>query len=534
MAEKILEQATEAPKEFLHFLKKYWWAGPVIVLALLAVGMAIKPWFTTKMTSSAGVPGDKLPESIRKFLRIGFGIALVPFGLLLFSGDAFGATCCADLPTVGGVLGWLAERWEALVSAIGMLGGSGLMLGLTQFGAPDVIDCEEVHGGHSLAVGALAAITPQTLYAKTSTHSTAMNGKVPLVATDLTVEVAATIDNTAVGTSTLDDQDFARLLAYLELVAPAMGNLTDQVSCTGPVLDMVTRFLGDAFERSGDAPVISIAALGGPTAITKYFTRPFALRFMDRPLTTAPWLGFLHNLRINCGLAADTCLVPVSVGSVVSDRTLRASISYLPVPDWYFPMVANDRVDQPASGSNGLTFQNFGGPGADCTEKVDYVHTIGHLSSLKGLGGNLTFDTLTQLLAPRFGLDNIEDIPHLVKARLRAQYMGRIGGVDYTGTGNYAIGTTNAPGMALAGLLFFFLQQPSLDMAVSAMRRMDKGQELPVQYVTSVPRVGADQFYFGAIRRVTPAFVAKARSLPSSRMPSSIGRIRNGLSGIER
>jgi hypothetical protein len=529
MADKILEQATEAPKEFLHFLKKYWWAGPVIVLALLAVGMAIKPWFTRKMTGTE--VGDKLPVALRNFLRI--GVALLPFGVLLFAGDAVAATCCADLPTAGGVLGWLAERWEALISAIGMLGGSGLMLGLTQFGAPDVIDCEETHGGHSLAVGALAATTPQTLFAKTSTHSTAMNGKVPLVATDLTVEVACTIDNSA-GASTLDDQDFARLLAYLEIVSPTMGNLTDQVSCTGPVLDLVTRFLGDAFERSGDAPVISIIALQVATAITKYFTRPWALRFMDRPLTTAPWLGFLHNLRINCGLAADTCLVPVSVGSTITGRTLRASISYLPVPDWYYPMVANDRVDQPASGSNGLTFQNFGGPGADCTEKVDYVHTIGHLSSLKGLGGNLTFDTLIQLLAPRFGLDNIEDIPHLVKARLRAQYMGRIGGVDYTGTGNYAIGTTNAPGMALAGLLFFFLQQPSLDMAVSAMRRMDKGQELPVQYVTSVPRVGADQFYFGAIRRVTSAFVAKARALPDSRMPSSIHRIRNGLSGVER
>jgi hypothetical protein len=317
----------------------------------------------------------------------------------------------------------------------------------------------------------------------------------------------------------------ARLVDYLVIRPPQMGNLTDEKSGKGTVLDLVTRFLADEFERSGDAPIVSIIVPTGTASATdviKYFTRPFALRFLDKPLTTAPWLGLLHDMNVQVGLAPDTCLGGVSTGATVTGREIRASVSYLPVPFWYYPMVAYDRVDNPASGSNGLTFKNFAGPGPDCTQKLDFVHTIGQLSSLKGLGGNLTFNTLTTLFAPRFGLDRITNIAHLIKARLRAQYDGFIGGINYGETGNYVQGTTNENGMALDKLLFLLLKQPSLNMEVQHMLPMGPKDELPLQYLTSSSRTGEDAFYFGAVRKVDPSFVAGWRNLPESKLPASI------------
>lgn len=519
--------STTGAKAIAGSFRKHLVWGLIILAGVFILAMSQKDrivgWFTSPGST---VRGDRLPAFLRKLIA---PVAVV-VGVLLFSGDALAATCCAVTDYAPGPGLWevVTNYWQYIVG-----GGAPLVLGLTGLGSPDTLDCEEEHGGHGLAVaGPLAATLPQSLYVKSATHSTWNDGKCPLVATDLTAEVACTITNP--GAVDLDDQDFARVLAYLEIVSPKLGNLTDQTSCTGPILDLVTSFLGNGFERAGDAPVLTVAAGGGPTAITKYFTRPFALRFLDRPLSSAPWLGLLHNTRINFGLAADTCLAGISVGATVTLRTIRASVSYQPIPDWFYPWIGYDRVDAPASGSNGMVFKNFGAPGAVCTEKIDYVHTIGHLSSLKGLGGNLTFDTLTQLLAPRFGLDDIQIIPHLVKARIRAQYEGAINGVHYVSSGNYSSAAVDGPNMNVANLLFFFLQQPELGMGIRGMRRMDANQELPVQYVTSVPRVGADQFYFGSLRRIDQGFIKNFRDLPGNRMPSSVGRVRDGVTGLER
>ncbi|HJX51587.1 MAG TPA: hypothetical protein VJ801_02365 [Polyangia bacterium] len=527
----IIPQVTKAPSVLFAFIKAHYAIMAVFVLGMFVLAMAKKDSILLALTSTDATTGkksitlgDRLPASLRKFLT-GATVALAFGASLLFSGDANAATCCAA-PVAAHAFAWLG----AVAPWLALLGGS-LVLGLTQFSAPDVIDCEESSGGPSLSVaGVLAATTPQSLYVKTATHSTTKSGA-PLVATDLTVEVACNINNLSTGDAEIEEDDLARMLSYLEITSPVMGSLTDQVSCTGPVLDLVTRFIADAFERSGDAPIASIT-IGDPNtntvAVTKYFTRPFALRFMDRPLKSAPWLGLLHNTRLNIGLAADACLEDVSAGATVSGpRVLKASISYLPVPAWYYPLVAYDRVESPASGSNGLTFRNFGGPGPKCTSALDYVHTIGQLSNLKGLPGNLTFDTITQLLAPRFGLDNVVNVAHLVKARLRAQYTGHIGGLNYGESGNYVKGTLNDPGMALASLLFFLLQQPSLDMGLEQMRAMGASDELPMQYVTSAPRTGPDAFYFGAVRKVSPSVIAEWRALPSSGLPNTIESVRH-------
>jgi hypothetical protein len=526
---------TKPVSTLFSFIKAHMALMLVFVAGLFVLAMAKKDTIIGWFTSSASAPrGDRLPAFLRKWFGLAI-LALASASALLYSGDAVAAVCSAAPAAAhdgAGALGWLAAHWHYLAGA-----GASLAFGLTQFSAPDVIDCVETHGGASLDVTAplTATTTVKTLYARTSTHAVTSSGA-PLVATDITVEVATKVKNLSTGTHAIEDDDLARILSYLQIESPIMGSLTDQISCTGPVLDLVTRFIGDAFERSGDAPVASITVESGDNevSVTKYFTKPLALRFLDKPLSTAPWLGLLDESALNIGLAADTCLGTVSTGATVSgDRRLKASISYLPVPHWFYPLVPYDRVDNPASGSNGIEFKNFGGPGPRCTAPIDMVHTIGQLSNLKGLPGNMTFDTLTKLLAPRFGLDSVENIPHLVKARIRAQYYGHIGGVDYAGSGNYAAGTPNAPGMALASLLFFLLQQPSLDMDPNNMRKMGSQDKLPMQYTTSGSRTGADAFYFGALRQVSPSFVSEFRRLPASKMPSAVGKLRHFATGVE-
>jgi hypothetical protein len=520
-----------AAKSFWSTIKAHWIFAFALFAAFAVLVMAKKStiiaWFTSKDSTN---PADKLPMFLRRWLGVAV-VALASAGALLYSGDAFAAVCCGvPVHEVSSSAGWFAAHWQAVAGGLAACAGS-LALGLTNFSAPDTIDCQEVNGGTSLTVtDNLTTTVEKALYIKSSEHSVTPIRKAPLVATDLTIEIATTVRNPYTGDGTIEDDDLARLLSYLVIQSPAMGNLTDQLSCTGPILDLVTRFIADAFERSGDAPVsgITVPAPSGnnDVAVTKYFTKPLALRFLDRPLTTAPWLGLLHNTSLKLGLAPDACLDDVSTGATVRQpRVLKASVSYCAVPVWYYPMVAFDRVDNPSSGSNGLTFKNFGGPGPECTQKTDHVHTIGHLSSLKGLGGNLTFDTVTKLLAPNFGLDNIDNLPHLVKARLRAQYIGHIGGVDYNRSGNYPIGTANSPSMAIASLLFFLLVQPSIDMNPNNMLKLNAGEEKQVQYLTTGSRTGEDKFYIGAIRKVSPAKVAEWRKLKYCQLPASVDQV---------
>lgn len=524
----IEENITKAPAAFWDVAKKYWIFALILLFLLMILLMGGKErilgWFTKENSTTKG---DRLPLFLRKWLGatgavlVGLGLGGILFGASDALAAVGGATCCAERAPA--LLAWLGDYWPAVAAALGSL-----MLGMTNLGAPDTIDLYETHGGSSLSVGTLSATTPQSMYMKTATHSVVAKGPkkgMPLVATDLTIKISCNVNQLTTGTATIDDQDLARLLAYLEITSPTMGALTDQVSCTGPVLDLVTRFIDDSFERSGDAPTISIVVptgAGSATAVTKYFTRPFALRFLARPLSTAPWLGLLHDTNVSMGLAADTALGAVSTGATVDTRILRASLSYVPVPIWYYPMVAYDRVDNPASGSNGITFKNFGSAGPKCTEKTDWVHTLGHLSNLKGLGGNLTFDTVTKILGPVLGLDDISNVDQLVKARIRAQYYGRIGGVDYSGSGNWVTGTTNAVSMALNKLLFLFFIQPSLDMEIKNMLPMTATSELPLQYTTSTTRTGEDHFYIGAVRAVSASVIKDWQALPSSRLPSTI------------
>jgi hypothetical protein len=524
----LVSNATQAPGRFWALIKQYWIFAIMALIALFVLAMAKKDtiigWFTSKGGTTRG---DRLPAFLRKWFGLAVAL-LVGTGILLSAGTANASICCAVEPGGFGVL--LGENWRPLV----LLGATGF---LAVFAAPDVLDCYESKGGRSLTVtDRLTATRDVILEARTSTHSvlSTPQGAMPLIATDLTVELATKITLDHAG-SDLEDDDLGRLFAYLVLDSPTMGALSDQKSATGPIVDLVTRYIGEGFERSGDMPIDTVTVPAESThenTVTKYLVWPFMQRWLSAPYSTAPWLGLLHNLAITVGLAPDNCFAVsedvVSAGATVSgDRTLKASIAYVPCPSWFYPLVAHNRVDNPASGSDGLTFQHFGAAGPRCTVPVDYVHTLGHLSSLKGLGGNLTFDHVTGILAPDFGMADVRNVEHLIKQRVRAQYRGRVFGVNYEG-GNHAFGTVNPTGgMRPDELLFLLFIQPSLGQRFDTLRTMTDKSQLMLNYTIDTNRTGADKFYIGALRRCSQSVVKEWQGLPNSRLPGSVGSERN-------
>jgi hypothetical protein len=515
--------STKAPAAFWAVLKKYWAFGVLAILGLAVLFMAKKDAivqaFTTKGSATRG---DKLPAFLRRWLGVTTTAAV--FCFVVFGAIDAHAACCAAggaasgaLSTVSSIVG---EHWWALGGLIPAA------IGLTQLGAPDVLDCKEQDGGDSLTVAANQTVdTSRSMYLRSSEYKVDGRGR-PLVATGLTVEMTTELTMTA-GDSSVYDDDLARLFAYLAITSPRMGALTTPEMHTGPVVDLVERFISEGFERSGDCPVDTIAAPSADTestTIIKYLTRPFIQRWLRRPLRTCPWLPLLHDTNIQIGVAKDTCLAAVSTNSDVSGtRVLKASVAYQPSPWWFYPLIPYSRVDKPSSGSNGLTFRGFGEEGPKCTQKTDYVHTLGHLSNLKGLPGNLTFDSVTHLYGADFGMPDVANIAHLVKERVRAQYSGNVFGVNYTDSGNYPRGTTNSGGgMQLAKLLFLLLIQPQVGADEKQLEQMVSGKTKSIRYTTSSTRTGEDAFYMGSLRKVSPSVINEWRAIEGSRLPASI------------
>jgi hypothetical protein len=152
---------------------------------------------------------------------------------------------------------------------------------------------------------------------------------------------------------------------------------------------------------------------------------------------------------------------------------------------------------------------------------VDIVHTIGQLSNLKGLPGNLTFNTLTNIVAPAFGIDDVLNIDMLVNARLQAQFFGRIGAYDYSTGGNHVYGTVNN-GMALDKLLFLLLRQPSLDMNTDILPRFNAKTELGLREVFSSERTGPDAFIVGSLRELSDGKAKELTALSGNKMPVNL------------
>jgi hypothetical protein len=537
MGEGVIEQAKKAPGAFWDFCKKYWFMGPIIVLVLMGIGMALKPWFTNATTSAgSSTKGNRLPVMLRSVLKIsGF---LLPIGAVLYAANAFAGVghtshqiCCAE--QVGGFLELLKQTWHILATGA----GTGIMFGISHLSAPDVLDAKTENNGDNISYtpGAASAVA---LYLKTGQKNHAPSGK-PYIATSSTVAIDTTVEQVSTGTNPILNQDLARLIDYLEISSPFHGPILDKETGTGPILDLVISFIGEAFGRHGDAPIVTItvpSSAPNDVAVTKYFNFPWVQKYLWEPQETAPWLGLLDNAKFRVGIAADTALAAVSTGSnTKSASVVRSWTSYCVSPEWRQSYLPYWRLDKPASGTNGITFKNFGEAGSPATVPIDIVHTIGMLSNLKGLPGNLTFDTLSEIIAPDFGLDDVTNIDGLVRERIQAQAFGRTGGYGYDNGGNHVQGTaaTNG-GMSLANLLFLFFRQPQLDMEITNMIKLTAKTQLSARLKTTSTRTGEDAFIVGALRKLTPGKLAEANALSGGLMPPTYDKARNMNAGASR
>jgi hypothetical protein len=517
MAEPITAVVTKPASALADLFRKYWLFMLVLLALIIALVMRYRDSLTSK-TSTA-------PGWLKSFLKVsGF---LVPVGLVLLgAGEAMAAmtgACAGHVPcgTVEHVGGFFGQAWAWLLA----LGGAGVAFGITAFSAPDTLDMVTEGDGRSITYTPGVAFETG-LYVKTASKNRTKGGA-PLVAIDNTVTIDTTVSQTYNGTSSLEEDDLARLLAYMEINSPLIGTVLNQTTGTGPILDLAINFLGQGFNRAGDCPTVSLTvpAPSGETntARTKYFTFPWAQRYLMDPAATCPWLRLLHSTHFKLGIAVNTALAAVSTAAHTegATSTIRGTTSYIPHAFWFQPLIPYWRLDTPASGSEGITFKNFGGAGPKSTVPIDYVHTLGMLSNLKGLPGNLLISTITGIIAESFGIDDVQHVDMLVKARLQAQVSGRTPDIGFGNGGNHVMGTTAAGTnkMSLDKLLFLLLRQPSLDMTLNHMLRYDSQVELPIRMTFSSTRTGADALLTGSLRSLSTQARQDFAKLPESKLP---------------
>ena len=521
-APTVIQQATKAPIELVKWAKKYWWAGPAIILILLGVGMAIKPAFTRWFTTTGSTTnGDKLPNAVRSVLRIsGF---LLPIGFILLGADYVQAACAAHggIPC-GASVGWLSHYWHELVA---LLSASGLAFGV-HLAAPDVLDGFNENNGRSISYTPGSALNV-SMFMKTKTkNATGGKNSKPLIAVNSTVAIDTTVSNLTSGNHPIQSQDLALMLSSLEITTPFHGPILDKLTGTGPNLDLVINFIGQGFGRWGDAPTLTIVVGTSPAAsndqvLTKYFTFPWAQRYLADPTLTAPWLATLDDATFSITVAESTALGAISTGAVTKGSSrIRLGTSYWKGQYWRQGLVPYWRVDAPSSNSDGLVFENFGGAGPTNTKKADKVHTLGLLSNLAGLKGNQTIDNITNIIAPDFGLEDVQNIDMLVGERLRAQWRGRIGNYDLSTGGNHVQGTPNV-GMALNKLLFLLLKQASVDMQVEAMDEYTEKTKLAARLLLTAPLTTPHAFIVGSLRELDAATMTKQSLLSGGQIPNT-------------
>jgi hypothetical protein len=503
----VTNTVTKAPSAFLEFFKKYWIFG-----VLLIVGIAIAA------LRYRDAIAKKAPAFVRNAARL--GAYLLPLGLtLLLGSDALAAVtnaCASNAPCGARAVGWFARSWQWIA---GLASGG---LAMAYFSAPDVLDGVNTNNGKSVTFTPDAAATTDfSMFIRCPQKRVTSNGA-PLLAEDTTIAISTTIDNPSTG-ATIADDDLARLLNYVQIEVQDVGTVLDQKTGRGPILDLVISFFGHAFNRAGDSPIDAIAPPGSSTshtAVTKYFTYPWKQRVLDNEVMTCPWLGILDETEFKMSWAKAGVLNAVSTGSTYSGATtkVRMGTSYFAHPLWFQPMFAKYVVDEPASGSDGLVFQSFGGANPAGTVPSDLVFLIGQLSSLKGLPGNITIDQITKLIAPSFGIDDLSNIDMLVKERLQSQLSGRTPDITHLNGGNYVMGAGDV-GMQLNQLLFFNIRQPSLHMQIQNMLQFGSGTKLPVREEFSATRTGADAFIVGSLRALAEDCQKKIKAKSGGKMP---------------
>jgi len=510
----IAGQVAAGPKSLWAFVKAHWIVFVAVIVLVLGAGLRYRDTLASRAKTV-------LPTFMKTWLKVA-AFALAGAGLLhALVGDgcalALASRACAGHGPCG-VMGF--GIWKAVL----MLLGSGVAFGITQMLSPDPLDMKTDRGATHIGYTPGAAQTIE-LFVDASQNRTS-DGR-PYVATAMNYMLDTTIEQATTGNHTLYNDDMARLLESLEIYAPNAGTLLDSVTATGPILDLIIRFVSGGYCPSGDYPIDSIVVPTGSAtdlSFTKYFTYPFAQRWLDNPLRTCPWLGILDNAVSRVRIAASTALAAASTAAVSkSASSLRGYVSFVRSPVWFQPLIPYWRLHQPSSGTNAMDFQGFGASGPECTDPEDAVHTIAWLTSLKGLGGNFTVDQLVEIKATALGLPDAQNVDALVRETVAAEFDGAPGSLKRSDGGNWQMSAANNGGMGLSDLLAFYFRSPSLAVNPTNLPTYTRGKKVSVNITATPQRTGADQILYGSLRKASAGFRQKWRDLSGGNIPLEYG-----------
>lgn len=492
----VIASLTGGPSAFWTFAKKYWLFAVLGVVAILAL--------VVRYRNDAAAKLSGLPSGVKTWLKIA-GFAL-PIGALLLGGDAMAATMCCAASGASSIAGWLASH-PVLAAIAGTISTvlSGLAVGMF-FQSEDTLDLEDSQNGRVITYTPGATAQNKSLFVNVS-RAFDERTKRPLVATAIVVKVVTTVNQPAAGAgvNNIYHDDLNRLVESIAIESPRLGTLLDPTTGQGPVLGMLVSYLGNGFNGSGDAGISTIVPGVASHTVTKYFTFPLATAFLSDPLMTAQFLKALDKTEIKVRIAPTTCLDAVSTGATVTGATSTISgcVNYVPHTHYFRPKMSYFRLDTPASGSDGLTFKNFGDKGPRASMPFDRVTTLAQLSNLKGLPGNTTIDNITRIIAANIGLDDVVNLDLLAQARIKAQRVGASGRPVYADGGNYAMGATAVDGgMGLDKLLALFLLQPSQGMLSDSAKPQPAGSEIKIREEFTVARTGSDAFLIHSVREM--------------------------------
>jgi len=450
---------------------------------------------------------------------LGISTIAVILGLIFGAGDAFAgagiAACCAKTAAHAGGHGMLA--WLYAV-------GGAIALGMVAAPAPDVKEAKLL-GGSKIGVADYTSAPGTGLqmdFYVDGSVPLSPSGR-PLCATAEVVEVLETIEQVSTGTNPIVDDDLARTVESVKMFEPRfLGTLMDDTVGTGPIIKHLIEFLGLGFNRGSDAPVASITVPGSGTTdatYTRYFTIPHAQQFLRTPMASALWLAIVDQMKITVKLGQKACLDGVSTGAILKGQSqVRLTTPVVPNPAWHWPLIVQHILEQPVGGSTTFTLQRFGETNASGTNPTDFVFAINILSSLVGLGGNMTIDNIARIDCPKLGISDMENLASFVKARLDAQRLGR-SPLGYDNNPNYVDGVTPT-GMNPAGLKFLGLKQPGLAVGLETFMKVDKGFQLPVNFTFGTVPSGTHQVVISSMRTLQKALGQRLAALPGSQLPA--------------
>jgi hypothetical protein len=491
----------------------------IIWAILILVAVVI---LTMRLRVTLGTFALKYPTSVGKVLGVTAVVTALAIGVLglLAPSSALAATCCGGPALVahgGHLWSWLA--W------LGATGLAGLALGMVGVQAPDTIDANQLNGQNQFLANFSVPATgsPSVEFYVNGTVPLSSPGGKPLCAVAEVLELTETIEQGESPTAAIKDEDLAQTVAQVSMYERKyLGQIMDMTVGTGPIVKHLIEFLGLGFNRGSDAPVATISDSAGASAqYTRYFTIPHTQNFFRRPMASSLWLGLIDQMKITVQLSPADALG--GGAGVTGTSVLKCSTAVVPNPVWEWPLIVQHILEQIQAGSQQIKMLRFGEANAVGTIPKDFVFSIALLSSLVGLGGNVTFDQILTIDCPGLGISsaNMQNgLPSFLKARFDSQQYGR-GPMGYDQNGNY-IQDVVPTGMNCEAVKFLLLKQPSMGMDLRGTLKAGHGYQLPItfQYSGAIPTT-QHQIVTSSFRELQGSLGPKLAALPGSKLNPS-------------